>query len=79
MSEERRRSILVPIFRNKGDMQSCSNYRGIKLMSYNMNIWKKVVEARLRGEVMISDQQYGFMQHEHSKYGQGFYRSKESI
>lgn len=43
MSEERRRSILVPIFRNKCDMQSCSNYRGIKLMSYNMNIWKKVV------------------------------------
>ncbi|KAK3510361.1 hypothetical protein QTP70_005658 [Hemibagrus guttatus] len=27
--------VLVPIFKNKGDVQSCSNYRGIKLMPYN--------------------------------------------
>ncbi|KAK3544059.1 hypothetical protein QTP86_000867 [Hemibagrus guttatus] len=31
MPEEWRRSVLVPIFKNKGDVQSCSNYRGIKL------------------------------------------------
>ena len=31
MPEEWRRSILVPIFKNKGDVQSCTNYRGIKL------------------------------------------------
>ncbi|KAK3518664.1 hypothetical protein QTP70_007151 [Hemibagrus guttatus] len=30
MPEEWRRSVLVPIFKNKGDVQSCSNYRGIK-------------------------------------------------
>ncbi|KAK3530169.1 hypothetical protein QTP86_017736, partial [Hemibagrus guttatus] len=34
MPEEWRRSVLVPIFKNKGDVQSCSNYRGIKLMSH---------------------------------------------
>ena len=27
MPEEWRRSILVPIFKNKGDVQSCTNYR----------------------------------------------------
>jgi hypothetical protein len=26
MSDEWRRSILVPIFKNKGDIQSCTNY-----------------------------------------------------
>jgi hypothetical protein len=28
MPDEWRRSILVPIFKNKGDIQSCTNYRG---------------------------------------------------
>ena len=34
MSEEWRRSTLVPIYKNKGDIQNCANYRGIKLESY---------------------------------------------
>ena len=37
MSEEWR-SMLVSIFKNKGDVQSCTNYRGIKLMSYMMKL-----------------------------------------
>ncbi|KAK3532164.1 hypothetical protein QTP86_009044 [Hemibagrus guttatus] len=61
MSEEWRRSVLVPIFKNKGDVQSCSNYRGIKLMSHTMKLWERVVEARLRKVVEICEQQYGFM------------------
>ncbi|KAK3524132.1 hypothetical protein QTP70_018031, partial [Hemibagrus guttatus] len=61
MPEEWRRSVLVPIFKNKGDMQSCSNYRGMKLMSHTMKLWKRVVEARLRKVVEICEQQYGFM------------------
>jgi hypothetical protein len=47
MPEEWRRSILVPIFKNKGDVQSCTNYRGIKLMSHTMKLWKRVIEHRL--------------------------------
>ncbi|KAK3528499.1 hypothetical protein QTP70_000472 [Hemibagrus guttatus] len=61
LPEEWKRSVLVPIFKNKGDVQSCSNYRGIKLMSHTMKLWKKVVEARLRKVVEICEQQYGFM------------------
>ncbi|KAK3565046.1 hypothetical protein QTP86_032470 [Hemibagrus guttatus] len=61
MPGEWRRSVLVPIFKNKGDVQSCSNYRGIKLMSHTMKVWERVVEARLRKVVEICEQQYGFM------------------
>ncbi|KAK3548709.1 hypothetical protein QTP70_017261, partial [Hemibagrus guttatus] len=61
MPEEWRRSVLVPIVKNKGDVQSCSNYRGIKLMSHTMKLWERVVEARLRKVVEICEQQYGFM------------------
>ncbi|KAK3562534.1 hypothetical protein QTP86_001253 [Hemibagrus guttatus] len=61
MPEEWKRSVLVPIFKNKGDVQSCNNCRGIKLMSHTMKLWERVVEARLRKVVEICEQQYGFM------------------
>ncbi|MCJ8737953.1 hypothetical protein PDJAM_G00030010 [Pangasius djambal] len=51
MPEEWRSSVLVPIFKNKGDVQNCSNYRGIKLMSHTMKLWERVVEARLRKDM----------------------------
>ena len=49
MPEEWRRSILVPIYKNKGDIKSCTNYREIKLMSHTMKLWERVIEQRLRG------------------------------
>ncbi|KAK3521020.1 hypothetical protein QTP86_018665, partial [Hemibagrus guttatus] len=61
MPEEWRRSVSVPIFKNKGDVQSCSIYKGIKLMSRTMKLWERVVEARLRKVVEVCEQQYGFM------------------
>ena len=61
MPEEWRKSILVPIYKNKGHIQNCSNYRGIKLMSYSMKLWERVIEVRLRDIVPICAQQFGFM------------------
>ena len=61
MLKEWRRSVLITIFKTNGDMQSCSNYRGIKLMSHTMKLWERVMEARRRTEVSICEQQYGFM------------------
>ena len=54
MPEEWRRSVLIPIYKNKGDVQCCGNYRGIKLMSHTMKVWERI-------KVEISKQQYGFM------------------
>ena len=61
MPEEWRRSVIIPIYKNKGDAQCCKNYRGIKLMSYTMKIWERIIQTRLRDRVEISKQQYGFM------------------
>jgi Reverse transcriptase (RNA-dependent DNA polymerase) len=61
MSDEWRRSILVPIFKNKGDIQSFTNYRGIKLMSHTMNLWERVIEHRLRNLITVSKNQFSFM------------------
>jgi len=61
MPEEWRRSILVPIFKNKGDIQSCTNYRRIKLMSHTMKLWERVIEHRLRRVTSVTQNQFGFM------------------
>ena len=58
---EQWRSVLIRIYKNKGDAQCCGNYRGIKLMSHTMKIWERIIEARLRDRLEISKQQYGFM------------------
>ena len=55
-----KKSKLIPIFQNKGDIIECNNYRGIKLMSHFMKLWERIVEARLREIVIIRDNQFGF-------------------
>ena len=59
--KEWRRSVLIPIYKNKGDAQCCGNYRGIKLMCHTMKLWERIIKARLRDSVEISKQQYGFI------------------
>ena len=61
MPEEWRRSVFIPIYKNKGGAKFCENYRGIKLMSHTIKVWERIIEARLRNRVVISKQQYGFM------------------
>ncbi|RZB81212.1 LINE-1 retrotransposable element ORF2 protein isoform B [Glycine soja] len=61
MPEEWRRNTLVPIYKNKGDIQNCANYRGIKLMSHTMKLWERVIEQRLRKETQVTENQFGFM------------------
>ncbi|KAL5157229.1 Secretory carrier-associated membrane protein 3 [Glycine soja] len=61
MPEKWRRSTLVPIYKNKGDIQNCANYRGIKLMSHTMKLWERVIERRLRKETQVTENQFGFM------------------
>ena len=61
MPNDWRESVMIPIYKNKGDVQDCSNYRGIKLMSHTMKIWERVIDRRIRAEVEICDQQFGFV------------------
>lgn len=60
--EDWRTSVLVPIFKKKGDIHECSQYRGIKLLCHSLKLLEKVVEARLRKivEVKLGEEQCGF-------------------
>ena len=50
---EWRDSVIIPIYKEKGDIQDCGNYRGIKLMSHTMKIWERIIDRRLREEQLL--------------------------
>jgi len=61
MPQEWRHSTIIPLYKNKGDAQNCNNYRGIKLLCHTMKLWERVIEGRLRADIKISENQFGFM------------------
>ncbi|EYC21322.1 hypothetical protein Y032_0019g3752 [Ancylostoma ceylanicum] len=56
-----RDSIIVPIFKSKGDVMDCANYRGIKLIAHTMKIYERLVDMRLRDVVEIASDKFGFV------------------
>ena len=53
--EEWRDSLIVPIFKQKEDIQDSGNYRGIKMISHTMNIWERIVDRRLSEDTSIGE------------------------
>ena len=43
MPDEWTRSVIVPIFKNKGDILDCKQYRGIKLLEHGLKVSRKSV------------------------------------
>ena len=56
-----RDSLLIPIFKEKGDIQECKNYKGIKLLTHTFKIWERVMDRRVRECTDIHESQFGFM------------------
>ena len=54
-------SVVVPIFKGKGDAMSCGAYRGVKLLEHAMKLVERVLEKRIRKLVVVDDMQFGFM------------------
>ena len=53
-------SVVIPIFKGKGDAMSCAVYRGVKLLEHAMKIVKMVLERRLWRMVEVDEMQFGF-------------------
>jgi hypothetical protein len=49
------------MFKGKGDIQECRNFKEIKLMSNSMKIWENLTEKRIKSELPILENQFGFM------------------
>ena len=56
-----RYSVLVPLYKGKGDVRDCGAYRGVKLLEHGMKVLERVFERRLRAVVDIDEMQCGFM------------------
>jgi hypothetical protein len=56
-----RKSILVPIFKNKRCVQSCTTYQCIKLMIHTTKLWGRVIEHCSRRMTNVTKNQFGFM------------------
>jgi hypothetical protein len=54
-------STTVPIWKNKGDIADCANYRPIRLMSHTLKIFERVIDRRLRAQLQITANQCGFV------------------
>ena len=61
MPDEWALSVVVPIFKGKGDAMNCGAYRGVKLLEHAMKIVEKVLEKRMRRMVKVDEMQFGFM------------------
>ena len=47
MPEEWKTSVVVPIFKGKGDVMDCGAYRGVKLLEHAMKIVERVLEKKI--------------------------------
>jgi len=56
-----RSSILLPVFKRKGDPIECGSYKAIKLLEHAMKVIERVFERRIRQKVKIDAMQFGFM------------------
>ena len=54
-------SILLLVFKGKGDPMECGSYRAIKLQEHAMKVIERVFERRIREKVKIDAMQFGFM------------------
>ena len=61
MPEERKTSVVVPIFKGKGYVMSCGAYRGVKVLELAMKIVERVLEKRIRCLVNMNNMQFSFM------------------
>src|SRR4029077_7892696 len=60
ITDEWKRSWMVPVYKGKGDVLECSSYRGIKLLDHAMKVFERVVERKLRSSITIVEQQFEF-------------------
>jgi len=66
VKEDWKSSVILPIYKGKGDPMECGSYKGIKLLEHAMKVVKRIFEHRIRQQI-VDDMQFGFMKGKESK------------
>jgi len=61
MLEDWKSSVVLPVYKGKGDPMECGSYRGIKLLEHAMKVVERIFEHRIWRQIEIDDMQFGFM------------------
>ena len=61
MPDEWKASVIVPIFKGKGDVMSCGSYRGVKLLEHAMKIVEEVLEKQIQTLIKLNKMQFRFI------------------
>ena len=59
--EDWKSSVVLPIYKGKGDPMECGSYRGMKLLEHAMKVVERIFEHRILQQIEIDDMQFGFM------------------
>jgi len=59
--EDWKSSVLLPIYKGKGDPMECGSYREIKLFKCAMKVVERIFEHKIRHQIDRDDMQFGFM------------------
>jgi len=57
----RKLSVVLPIYKVKGDSMEGGSYRGTKLLQHAMKAVERIFEYRIRQQIDIDNMQFGFM------------------
>jgi len=59
--EDWKSSVILPIYKGKGDPRECGSYTGIKLLEHVMKVVERIFEHRIQQQIELDDMQFGFM------------------
>jgi len=54
-------SVVLPIYKGKGDPMKCGSYRAIKLLEHAMKLVERIFEQRIRQQIDTDDMQLEFI------------------
>jgi len=57
--EDWKSSVMLLIYKGKGDPMECGSYRGIKLLEHAMKVVERGFERRIRQQIEVDDMQFG--------------------